>query len=201
MTVRLVLASNNKGKVRELRDILVDQPLLLVTPSEIGISLDINEDGATYEENARLKALAMATKSNMVALADDSGLEVDALGGEPGLHSARYAGKDASDIDRVTLLLKKLEGVPFEKRTAKFRCVIVIATPDGRTGACEGTCSGVISFEPRGSQGFGYDPVFYFPDLGMTMAELPSDIKNQVSHRGKAARQVPFLLKKLGITG
>jgi len=158
----------------------------------------VNEVGESLEENARLKATASAARGQLLALADDSGLEVDALGGEPGRLSARYAGEKASDRDRIGYLLAKLEGVPWERRSARFRCVIAIATPGGKVGFCSGECLGIITFEPRGEGGFGYDPVFYLPELGKTMAELTPEIKNQVSHRGQAARKVPQVLKRLG---
>ena len=147
---------------------------------------------------ARLKATVLATQSQLLALADDSGLEVDALGGEPGRLSARYAGEGASDRDRVNYLLARLEGVPWPKRSARFRCIIAIATPGGEVELCSGECRGFITLEPRGEQGFGYDPVFYLPDLDKTMAELPLEIKNQVSHRGQAARKVYQVLERLG---
>jgi len=150
-------------------------------------------------ENARLKATALATESELVALADDSGLEVDVLGGEPGRLSARYAGENASDRDRVNYLLAKLKGVPGEKRSARFRCVIAVATPEGRVELCSGECEGFITLEPRGEGGFGYDPIFYLPDLDKTMAELSLETKNQVSHRGEAARKVTPVLARLGL--
>ncbi|MFH0847870.1 MAG: XTP/dITP diphosphatase [Chloroflexota bacterium] len=187
---KLLLATNNRGKVREYRSLLDDLPLQLVTPAEAGITTVVDEVGESLEENARLKAVALAAESGLLALADDSGLEVDALGGEPGPLSARYAGKGASDRDRVSYLLSRLEGVPWEKRTARFRCVIALAIPGGEVGVCSGECHGLITFEPRGEEGFGYDPIFYFPELGKTMAELPLETKNQVSHRGHAARKV-----------
>jgi XTP/dITP diphosphohydrolase len=167
--------------------------------AEAGIDTVVGETGKTLEENARLKAVALAAESGLAALADDSGLEVDALGGEPGPLSARYAGEGATDRERVSYLLTKLRGVPWESRTARFRCVIAVATPEGRVEFCSGECPGVITLEPAGSQGFGYDPVFYLPEMGKTMAELSLSEKNQLSHRGKAARQVPGLLKKMGL--
>jgi XTP/dITP diphosphohydrolase len=197
--LKLLLATNNRGKVEEYRSLLQDLPVRLVTPVEIGISLDIDESGSTYEDNARLKAETLAKASNIVSLADDSGLEVDFLGGEPGIRSARYAGEVASDADRVKFLLNKLQGVPWNRRTARFRCVIALAVPDGRTGFCSGICEGIIALAPQGNLGFGYDPVFYFPELDRTMAELTMEIKNSVSHRGRAAAQVPEALKKLGV--
>ena len=152
--------------------------------------------GESLEENARLKAILLAAESQLLALADDSGLEVGALGGEPGRLSARYAGEGASDRDRVNYLLSRLKNVPWEKRSARFRCVIAVATPSGEAKLCSGECRGFITFEPKGDQGFGYDPVFYLPDLNKTMAELPLEVKNRVSHRGQAARKVYQLLKK-----
>jgi len=191
---KLLLATNNQAKVREYRSLLHDLPYELVTLAEQGITTIVSEIGESLKENARLKATLLATESQLLALADDSGLEVDALGGEPGRLSARYAGENASDRDRVNYLLLQLKGVPQEKRSARFRCVIAIATPDGEVEFCSGECPGFITFEPRGEQGFGYDPVFYLPELGKTMAELPMEIKNQVSHRGQAARKAYQLL-------
>jgi len=195
---KLLLATNNEAKVREYRDLLRDLAFELVTSAELGMINIVNEVGESLEENARLKATASAARSQLLALADDSGLEVDALGGEPGRLSARYAGEKASDRDRISHLLAKLEGVPWEKRSARFRCVIAIATPEGKVEFCSGECLGIITFEPRGERGFGYDPIFYLPELGRTMAELTLEIKNQVSHRGQAARKVPQVLKRLG---
>jgi XTP/dITP diphosphohydrolase len=172
----------------------------LVLPAELGITTKVSEVGDSLEENARLKASVMAGESQLLALADDSGLEVDALGGEPGQLSARYAGEGASDRDRIDYLLARLKGVPWERRTARFRCVIALATPDGEVELCSGECPGFITFEPRGEQGFGYDPIFYLPQLDKTMAELPLEVKNQVSHRGKAARQaIQWLRRKYNL--
>ena len=190
MRRKLLLATNNQAKVGEYRSLLQNLPYELVTLAEQGITTIVSEVGESLEENARLKATLLAAESQLLALADDSGLEVDALGGEPGRLSARYAGENASDKDRVTYLLLRLKGVPWEKRSARFRCVIAIATPVGEVEFCSGECQGFITFEPRGEQGFGYDPVFYLPELDKTMAELPLEIKNQVSHRGQAARKV-----------
>jgi XTP/dITP diphosphohydrolase len=196
MLRKLLLATNNNGKVTELRHLLEGIPFDLVTLREAGITSSAEETGTTYEENARIKALASARQSGLMALADDSGLEVDALNGEPGIMSARYAGEHASDGDRVKYLLGKLAGVPWERRTARFVCVIVIATPEGETAQCEGRCAGLIGFEPKGAFGFGYDPIFYFPELGKTMAELTEAEKDRISHRGRAAAGVPLLLSK-----
>jgi len=194
---KLLLATNNQAKVREYKSLLPDLSYELVTLVEQGITVVVNEVGESLEENARLKATVIAAQSQLLALADDSGLEVDALGGEPGRLSARYAGENASDTERINLLLARLKGVPWEKRSARFRCVIAIATPDGKVNFCSGECQGLITFTPRGEHGFGYDPVFYLPELDKTMAELPLALKNQVSHRGQAARQVYQVLERL----
>ena len=192
---KLLLATNNKAKMREYKSLLQGLPYEVVTLAEQGITTVVDEAGESLEENARLKATALAAESQLLSLADDSGLEVDALGGEPGPLSARYAGEGASDIERINYLLARLKDVPEEKRTACFRCVIAIATPDEEVKICSGECRGFITLAPRGEQGFGYDPVFYLPELGKTMAELPPELKNQVSHRGQAARKARELLK------
>jgi XTP/dITP diphosphohydrolase len=194
---KLLLATNNKGKAREYKSLLEGVPFELVTPAEAGISTEVAEVGRSFEENARLKATTLAAESGLLSLADDSGLEVDALGGEPGTLSARYAGEGASDRDRISYLLTKLEGVPQEKRAARFRCVIAIATPRGEVEICSGECRGIITFAPKGNRGFGYDPVFYLPELGKTMAELSPQEKNKISHRGRAAEKARQLLKGL----
>ncbi|MBA7617587.1 dITP/XTP pyrophosphatase [subsurface metagenome] len=194
---KLLLATNNKDKVREYRSLLQNLPFELVTPAELGITTVVREVGQSLEENAGLKATVLAVESQLLALADDSGLEVDALNGEPGRLSARYAGENASDRDRVSYLLARLKSVPQPRRSARFRCVIAIATPEGKIEFCSGECPGFITFEPRGEQGFGYDPIFYLPELDKTMAELPLEIKNRVSHRGQAARKVPQMLERL----
>jgi XTP/dITP diphosphohydrolase len=196
---KVLLATGNQAKVREYRSLLRGLPFYLVTLGEQGIATAVSEVGESLEENARLKAVTLSAESQLVALADDSGLEVDVLGGEPGPLSARYAGEGASDKERISYLLARLEGVPWEKRSARFRCVIAIATPEGRVELCSGECRGLITLEPVGRGGFGYDPVFYLPALGKTMAELSLEVKNGVSHRGQAARQVPSVLARLGL--
>jgi XTP/dITP diphosphohydrolase len=193
---KLLLATSNQAKVREYKHLLQSLPFELVSLAEQGITTAVSEVGGSLEENAGLKATTLAVQSQLMALADDSGLEVDALGGEPGPLSARYAGEGASDRDRLNYLLARLKGVPWERRSARFRCVIAIATPDGEVELCSGECRGVITFEPKGRHGFGYDPVFYLPELGKTMAELPLEIKNQISHRGQAARQACQWLRR-----
>jgi len=199
---QLLVASYNPGKLAELLALLADWPARLVAPTEIGLNLHVPETGVTYIENARLKAVAHAQASGLWTLADDSGLEVDALGGAPGVNTARYAGEGASDADRWALLLRHLAGVPWEKRTARFRAVVVLARPVtsplpppllGEGGKvqiewAEGVVEGRIAFAPAGSGGFGYDPVFYLPDYKCTLAELPAEIKNRISHRARAVR-------------
>jgi len=196
---KLLLATNNQAKVREYKGLLHDLPFELTTPAELGITTVVDEIGNSLEENARLKATVLATESQLLALADDSGLEVDALGGEPGRLSARCAGETASDKDRINYLLARLKDVPWEKRTACFRCIIAIATPEGKVEFCSGDCCGLITLVPKGEQGFGYDPIFYLPELDKTMAELPLEVKNQISHRGQAARKVYQAVKRLGL--
>lgn len=193
---KLLLATNNKGKMREYKSLLSGVLFELVSPAALGITTEVDEVGESFEENARLKASILARESGLLTLADDSGLEVEALGGEPGRLSARYAGEGASDRDRIDYLLARLKGVPWERRTARFRCVIAIATPEGEVELCSGECPGFISFEPKGEQGFGYDPIFYLPELDKTMAELPLEIKNQVSHRGRAAEKAREVLRR-----
>lgn len=198
---RLLIATNNQGKLAELKLVFRSLPCEIVSPYEIGIDLNVAETGSTFEENATLKSIAFARASNLLTLADDSGLEVEALGGKPGVLSARYAGEKATDSDRVNFLLAQMKNIPEEKRQARFRSVIAITTPqDWHTEICSGECAGVITFEPSGENGFGYDPVFFLPQLGKTMAEIPRDIKNGLSHRGIAARNaIPILNNMLSI--
>jgi XTP/dITP diphosphohydrolase len=193
---RLLIATNNPGKAAELRRLLEGCGWNLLTPADLGLELEVEESGGTYAENARIKALAYAQAGGVVALADDSGLEVDALDGRPGPLSARYAGPDRTDQERVAALLAELEGVPDERRTARFRAVIAVADPTGRVELAEGTVEGRIARAPRGENGFGYDPVFLLPDRGLTTAELPSGEKDAVSHRGRAARAARSILER-----
>ncbi len=223
---RLLLATRNPGKVREFRRLLRDCPFELVSLDDLGITEEVEETGATFEENARLKACSYAALGGLLTLADDSGLEVDALGAKPGVRSARYgetsptsqpsqitAGK-RTDRDRLELLLHNLRDVPWERRTARFRCVIVLANPAGpysarretpestREGAeafalVAGAVEGMIQYEPLGEEGFGYDPVFYLPSHGLTMAQLSLEEKNLISHRADAARKAEALLKSI----
>jgi XTP/dITP diphosphohydrolase len=193
---KLLIATNNPGKVEELRVLLNDLPVRLVTPVDIELDLDVTEDGRTYAENAEKKALAFARVSGLVSLADDSGLEVEALEGAPGLYSARYLAKPGStDADRRDYLLKNLGGKPRPWK-ACFRAVIAIAAPAREVHLAEGECQGEIIPEERGLGGFGYDPVFFIPGLGRTMAELGMEEKNRVSHRARALMNArPFLEK------
>jgi XTP/dITP diphosphohydrolase len=194
MMKKLLLATSNKGKVREYQSLLKGIPYKIVTPADCAISAAVDEVGGSFEENASLKAATLAKQSGLLSLADDSGLEVDALGGAPGSLSHRYAGENATDADRITYLLSKLKGVPDKKRTAQFRCVIAIAAPDGKVELCSGLCRGVITAAPRGNQGFGYDPIFFLPELKKTMAELTLEEKNRISHRARAAEKARELL-------
>ena len=192
---RLLLATTNRGKLAELSALLDGAPFSLVSLAEAGIEQDVDEVGATLEENAAHKATTYARLSGLPALADDSGLEVEALGGEPGPLSARYAGPGATDADRIAFLCDKLENVPEERWHARFRCVIAIAWPREPVELFTGECQGRIIRDPRGANGFGYDPVFLLPELGMTMAELSAAEKNRVSHRSAAARKAVASLK------
>jgi XTP/dITP diphosphohydrolase len=185
---KLLLATNNPGKVREILEITRDWGIEILTPAQIDLQLDIEETGQTYAENAALKARAFARAARMLSMADDSGLEVDALDGKPGLHSARYSPlPNATDADRRAHLLAQLHGRP-RPWTARFRCIIAISAPDGETRFAEGVCSGEIIPEERGKTGFGYDPIFLLPDSGLTMAQLPMQEKNKLSHRARAVR-------------
>jgi XTP/dITP diphosphohydrolase len=195
--IKLLVATNNPGKVREYQALLKGLPLTLTYPAQEGIDIEVEETGSTFAQNAHLKATAYARTSGLLTLADDSGLEVDALGGEPGTRSARFAGQGASDEDRYRLLLSKLEGVPWQQRTARFRCVIAVARPQGEVHTAQGTCEGVIAFEPKGEHGFGYDPVFYVPEHGQMMAELEPEVKNRISHRARAAEGARRILQEL----
>ncbi|MEE9247790.1 MAG: RdgB/HAM1 family non-canonical purine NTP pyrophosphatase [Dehalococcoidia bacterium] len=194
---KLLLATHNLGKVGELRHLLKDSSFVLVTPSELTISIRVDESGNTYEENASIKARAFSAASGLVSLADDSGLEVDALDGAPGPRSARYAGPDASDSQNLALLLRNMAGVPWERRTARFVCVVAIAIPSGEVELCRASCEGIIGLEASGASGFGYDPVFYLPQLGKTMAQLDMKGKNRISHRTRAVRKAVTVIEKL----
>ncbi|MBP3634085.1 MAG: XTP/dITP diphosphatase [Oscillospiraceae bacterium] len=196
--MKLVLASKNQHKLVELQTILGQMGLEVVLESEIGIDVDVEETGVTFAENAMLKAKAVMEASGMAAIADDSGLMVDALNGEPGVYSARYGGRE-TDLDRTMLLLENMKDVPEEKRTGRFVSAIACALPDGREVTAEGVCEGTILFELRGNGGFGYDPVFYVPVLGKTFAEAGAEEKNAISHRGNALREFCKAWKESGL--
>ncbi len=193
----LLIATNNRGKLEEVRALLAGLPVQLVTPDEAGIDLHVNEDGRSYGENAEKKAVAFARLSGMVSLADDSGLEVEALGGAPGLYSARYLPKPgATDADRRSFLLGNLKGKP-RPWLARFRAAIAIAVPRGTVQVVEGECPGEIIPEERGTGGFGYDPIFLIPGLDRTMAELDMQEKNRLSHRARAVLKARPILEAM----
>jgi len=194
--MKLLIATRNRGKKREYARLLQGLEVELIALDDLGVTKTIKEDGASYTENALLKARGYAAATGLLTLADDSGLEVDALDGAPGVLTARYAGEGATDEQRYSLLLEQLKDVPHEHRTARFRCVIALAWPDGRVEITEGVCEGRITREPRGEHGFGYDPVFYVPEYGCTMAELPPEIKNRISHRARAAAAASEILSR-----
>lgn len=199
MMKTFIIASNNKGKVKELDRILNPLGISAVTAKQAGISLDdVEETGSTFAENAFIKATAAFKKTGMPSIADDSGLAVDALNGEPGVYSARYAGENATDADRINKLLDNMKNVPFEKRTAHFVCSICCIVDENTVITSEGKCSGVISFEPIGDGGFGYDPVF-MTESGKSFAQLSNEEKDAVSHRGKALNELFGKLEKLEI--
>jgi XTP/dITP diphosphohydrolase len=194
---KLLVATNNRGKLREYAELLKGLPFELTTLSEQGITEEVEETGSNLTQNAIYKATVYAKLSGLTTMADDSGLEVDALGGEPGPLSRRYAGENASDKERNDYLLAKLRDIPWDKRTARFRCVIAIVTPEGAVATCEGTCEGIIALGSRGEGGFGYDPIFYLPELDKHMAELTLDEKNKISHRAKAVQKARRILERL----
>ena len=191
----LLLATTNYHKLEEYRAIFSGLPFHFLSLHEIHLDLDVEETGTTFAENAELKALAYARASGMLTLADDSGLEIDALGGAPGIYSARFAGKETSYEERFRLLLEQLKGLTREQRTASFRCAIALVEPSGYHQTVEGTLEGQIADTPRGQYGFGYDPIFFIPELGKTSAELTPEHKNRISHRGRAAQLAAALLK------
>ena len=195
--MKVVLASKNPHKLVEIRQITDKFGFELVLQSELGVDIDVEETGTTFEENSFLKAEAVMKATGLPAIADDSGIAVDALNGEPGIYSARYGFDDTlDDRGRMMLLLKNTESVPDGQRQAQFVCVITFITPDGTSIQARGEIHGELTREPRGTNGFGYDPIFYYPPMGMTTAELPSEVKNQVSHRGNALRILNEKLKE-----
>ncbi len=192
--MKVVLASGNRGKIRELKALLADLEIEVLSLHDFPEIGEIVEDGLTFRDNAVKKASAVTDVTGLVVVADDSGLEVDCLAGVPGVHSARFAGEGKSDLDNNRKLLSLMEGVPEEKRTARFRCVIAISTPCGELYTVEGTCEGRISRAMKGEQGFGYDPLFYLPEYGRTFAELDPAVKNEISHRGRALALAKVIL-------
>jgi hypothetical protein len=193
---KIVFATTNEGKVKEIKEILKDFPIEVVSMKEMGITADIEENGTTFEENSLIKARALAKLTGLPALADDSGLEVDYLNGEPGIYSARYLGRDTDYDYKNNYIIDKLSGAKAEDRSARFVCVISLVLPDGREFVERGVVEGLIGYEQKGENGFGYDPIFYLPEYGKTSAELPPEEKNKISHRGKALTA----MKKLIVT-
>lgn len=196
--MQLLVATHNRGKLAEYMDMLADLNVEWVTLDDAGISNEVAETGATFYENAVLKARQYAVETGRLTLADDSGLEVDALGGEPGVYSARYGGPGLDHAGRYQLLLDKLVDTPWEKRTARFHCVIALADAQGKLiGSADGVCEGMIAWAPAGDGGFGYDPVFYLPDRDRTMAQLAAAEKHAISHRGRALQAIAPLLREV----
>ena len=200
---KIIFATGNEHKMIEIRAILSDLGAEILSQKEAGIKADVVEDGATFEENAMIKATEIAKIANQmpeykkaVVLADDSGLEIDYLNKEPGIYSARYMGEDTSYHIKNANLISRLEGVPDEKRTARFVCAIAAVLPNGEVLHSEGTIEGIIGYEEQGENGFGYDPIFYLPQYGCTTAQLEPDVKNELSHRGKALRAIKEQLRK-----
>ena len=197
MQGRIVFATGNAGKIKEIRMIMEDLGLEILSMKEAGLKADIEENGTTFEGNALIKATEIAKEApGCIVLADDSGLEIDYLNKEPGIYSARYAGVDTSYDIKNNLLLQRLEGVPDEQRTARFVCAVAAAFPDGSTEVVRGTIEGIIGYEIAGENGFGYDPIFYLPEYGCTTAELSPEKKNELSHRGKALREMRVIMEK-----
>ena len=197
MEKRIIFATGNQDKMREIRMILSDIGIPILSMKEAGITADNVEDGTTFKENAIIKAKTIMELTGDMALADDSGLEIDYLNREPGIFSARYMGEDTSYDIKNRSLIDRLEGVPEEQRTARFVCCIACALPDGRILTSRGTMEGHIGYEIKGSNGFGYDPIFYLPEFGCTSAQLTPEQKNEVSHRGKALREMRRMLEEL----
>ncbi|MGN0143077.1 MAG: XTP/dITP diphosphatase [Roseburia sp.] len=192
---KIIFATGNAGKMREIREIMGDMGMEILSMKEAGISVDIVEDGTTFEENALIKAKAVAAEAKEIVLADDSGLEVDYLNKEPGVYSARYMGEDTSYTIKNQAILDRLAGVPKEQRTARFVCAIAAVLPDGRTFVTRETIEGYIGEAPAGKGGFGYDPIFYVDEYGCSTAELTEEKKNEISHRGKALRAMKKKLR------
>lgn len=193
---KIIFATGNEGKMKEVRMILEDLGLPVLSLKDAGITADVEENGTTFEENAQIKAKAICDLTGEIVLADDSGLEIDHLNKEPGIYSARYMGEDTSYHIKNSSLIERLNGVPDEKRTARFVCAVAAAFPDGRVKTVRGTMEGRIGYEEKGENGFGYDPIFYLPEYGCTSAELSMEEKNKISHRGKALRGIRESVKE-----
>ena len=194
--MKVIFATGNEDKLGEIRQITRDMDLEIVSMREAGCYVDVEETGTTFEENAYLKASAIAKKCGLPTLADDSGLEIDYLGREPGIYSSRYMGEDTPYSVKNANLLQRMEGVPDEQRTARFVCAICYVRPDGSSETVRGTMEGRVAYKIAGVNGFGYDPIFYLPERGCTSAELPPEEKNKISHRGKALRMMRDILMK-----
>jgi len=194
---KIVFATTNEGKVKEIKEILAGFPIEVVSMKEMNITADIEENGATFEENSLIKAREVSKLTGLPAMADDSGLEVDYLNGEPGIYSARYLGRDTDYNYKNNYIIEKLKNAKDEERSARFVCVISLVLPDGREFIKKGVMEGRIAYEIKGENGFGYDPVFYLPEYGMTSAELSGEEKNKISHRGKALRAMKELISGL----
>ncbi|MFZ0547398.1 MAG: RdgB/HAM1 family non-canonical purine NTP pyrophosphatase [Candidatus Promineifilaceae bacterium] len=197
MTKVVLVATHNRGKIAEYRDMMQDLALDWLGLADVGVTLEVAETGKTFKENAVLKAAGYSAETGLLTLADDSGLEVDALKGEPGVLTARYGGAGLTPKERYEHLLRNLADVPWEARTARFRCVIALYNKGRLVGTAEGSCEGMIAMEPAGEGGFGYDPVFYLPDRQVTMAQLPPEEKHKISHRGRAVAGIAPLLRGL----
>lgn len=196
MEQKIVFATGNEGKMREVRLILQDLGFSVLSMKEAGVSLDIEENGTTFAENAMIKARAVWEKTGGIVLADDSGLVVDYLGGEPGVYSARYLGEDTSYEIKNQAIIDRLADAKEEERTARFVSAIAAVLPDGSELVTEETVEGLIAHEPAGNGGFGYDPIFYLPEYGVTSAEIPIEKKNEISHRGKALEAMKIKLRE-----
>ncbi len=205
--MKIVFATGNKDKLREIREILGDITDNIISMKEAGADIDIDENGTTFEENSKIKAVEVARyikdkdpeyAADMIVMSDDSGLEVDALNKEPGIYSARYLGKDTSYTEKNNNIIQRLEGVPDDKRTARFVCAVSAALPNGEVLTVRGTMEGRIGYEIAGENGFGYDPIFFLPELGKTSAEISEEEKNELSHRGKALRMMAAKLRETG---
>jgi XTP/dITP diphosphohydrolase len=198
---KIFIASSNLGKINEFTDMLNEYGLEIITPEDLKIKVDVEETGSTFLENALIKGKWAAEKTGLISIADDSGLEVDALGGRPGVYSSRYGGTGNNYDEKMKILLDELKNIPDDKRTARFKSAIVVVFPSGETIVEEGICEGKIAKEPKGNKGFGYDPIFYLNEYGKTFGELDGNIKNKISHRAKALIKIQLKLEKRFLKG